>query len=835
MVGIVLVSHSHSLAVSTRDLALGVSGGKTPIAIAAGAGDDHTEFGTNAMEIMEAIQSVMSDEGVLILMDMGSALLSTETALSFLDDSMRAKVRCSGAPFIEGAVAACVVAGLGSSLEDVRREAEGALKQKSEHLQPSEEGASAVAPPTETPASGEPAKTVRVTVRNPHGLHARPAARFIREAAALESDVSVRNLTNARGPVSAKSLSGLASLEILQGNEIEIAASGPSAETSLKTLQEAVESGLGESVAGPAAPVAAPASKPVDSAPVAVSSGLAIGPLFFASAADVTVPDDVADDPEAEIQKLRAAIEIAKADLAKEEASLKASLGSAEAEIFQAQALVLDDPELLAGTEAAIRDNRQNAATAWYRSVQIIIEGYGRIEDEYLRQRAADVRDIGARVLEALGVPRPRVGDLPDRGILVVEDLTPAEVTALSDDVIGVVCLQGGTTSHAAILLRARGIPAIAHAQNAIERVGVDRSSPERIVAAFDGNTGELWVNPEPEKLASLRGLQEARSVAAEEEARHRHEPAATADGYAVSIFANIGRAAEATAAIEQGAEGVGLFRTEFLFLDRAAAPTEDEQYAALREVRDVMGKRPVVIRTLDIGGDKEVPYLGLAKEANPFLGVRGIRLCLSHLDLFETHLRAILRAGHGGDFHIMFPMIAEPAELDEAKAVLEQVHSALERDSIPHAWPIPIGIMIEVPSAAVLIEQLAARADFFSIGTNDLTQYVLAADRGNAELSRFHDALHPSVLRMIQQIVAAADRHGRHVAVCGEAASDPAAARILVGLGVDELSLSPVKIPTVKAAVRAATKSDLEALAVRAASGSSAPEARAIAMSAEV
>lgn len=832
MVGIVLVSHSHSLAVSTRDLALGVSGGKTPIAVAAGAGDNHAEFGTNAMEIMEAIQSVMSDEGVLVLMDMGSALLSTETALSFLDDPVRTKVQCSGAPFIEGAVAACVVAGLGSSLEDVRREAEAALKQKAEHLQPREE--TAATPTAEEPSPREPTQTVRVTVRNPHGLHARPAARFIREAAALESDISVRNLTNARGPVSAKSLSGLASLEILQYNEIEIAASGPNAETSLKTLQEAVEGGLGEAVGGPVAPVAAPPPKAVDTAPVSVSGGLAIGPLFFASAADVTVPDYVADDPGAEIQKLRAAIEVAKADLAKEEASLKASVGSAEAEIFQAQALVLDDPELLAATETAIRDDRHNAAAAWYHSVRRIIEGYEKIADEYLRQRAADVRDIGARVLEALGVPRPRVGDLPDRGILVVEDLTPAEVTALSEIVMGVICLKGGTTSHAAILLRARGIPAIAHAQNAIDRASLDRLSTERIIAAFDGNTGELWVNPEPAKLAGLRELQETRRVAAEEEARHRHEPAATADGYRVSVFANIGRAADATAALEQGAEGVGLFRTEFLFLDRAFPPTEDEQYAALREVHDVMGKRPVVIRTLDIGGDKEVPYLGLAKEANPFLGVRGIRLCLRHRDLFETHLRAILRAGQGGNFHIMFPMITELAELDEARAVLGGVHHALERDSIPHAWPIPVGIMVEVPSAAVLVEQLAARADFFSIGTNDLTQYVLAADRGNAQLSRFHDALHPSVLRMIQQIIAAAGSHGRHVAVCGEAASDPAAARILVGLGVDELSLSPVKIPAVKAAMRAATKSDLEALGVRAINGSSAPEVRAIAMSAE-
>jgi phosphocarrier protein FPr len=485
---------------------------------------------------------------------------------------------------------------------------------------------------------------------------------------------------------------------------------------------------------------------------------------------------------------------------------------------------------LISQAQRAIRSERQNAAMAWHRAVEQIVERYGALEDEYLRQRAADVRDIGARVLEELGVPRRRVGDLPESGILVVDDLTPAEVIDLSERVMGVICLQGGATSHAAILLRARAIPAIANAQSVIERAHVDLAASGRIIAAFDGGTGELWINPESERLKAIHELQEQRRRIAEEEARHRDEPAITKDGHRIEIFANLGRPGEAPGALAQGAEGVGLFRTEFLFLDRSEAPTEEEQFEALREVREVMGSRPVVIRTLDIGGDKDVPYLGLAKEANPFLGVRGIRLCLRHRDLFEAHLRAILRAGEGGNFRLMFPMISEPSELDEARAIVTEVHASLERDRIPNAWPIAVGIMIEVPSAAMLIEQLSKQADFFSIGTNDLTQYVLAADRGNAELAPFHDALHPSVLQLIWRVTAAAHKHDRKVAVCGEAAGDPVASRVLVALGVDELSLTPSRIAAVKATLRAVSKGEQEAVAEQALGAASARQARAAA-----
>ncbi|MEP6672291.1 MAG: phosphoenolpyruvate--protein phosphotransferase, partial [Chthoniobacter sp.] len=776
--------------------------------------------GTNAMEIMEAITTVMSTEGVLVLMDMGSALLSADTALGFLEDEQRARVRCVAAPFVEGAVAAGVVASLGSTLDEVSREAEGALRQKREHVA----GEGAMTPDPNPKAATNPEETIRVTIPNPLGWHARPAARFIREASAFHADIQVRNVTKGRGPTSAKSLTGLASLGILRGHEIEISASGPEAKTALQALRPSVESGLGDSLAEPSPAATVPPTTTTDE-PVPVSSGLAIGPLFFTTSAEIAVPEEKVENPDNEIDRLHKAIDEAKAAVAREQTALRSTLGKNEAAIFAAQALLLEDPDLLHRAEAAIREHRENAARAWANAYQEVAANYAQLDDEYLRQRAADVRDIGVRVLAALGVARPRVGDLPQAGILVVDDLAPAEVTALSKNVLGVICLQGGRTSHAAILLRARGVPAIAHARATFPRIGAAAAT-----AAFDGDTGELWIDPPSAKIEALRTRMETQRIAAEEAARIRHEAAVTTDGRTVAISANLGRVGEAAAALERGAEGVGLFRTEFLFIDRQDAPSEDEQFAALRQVRETMGTRPVVIRTLDIGGDKEAPYLGLPREANPFLGERGIRVCLSRPELFQTQLRAILRAADGGDFRIMFPMITELSELREARAALDEAHRVLAQSGVPHAWPISTGIMVEVPSAAMLSDQFAVEADFFSIGTNDLTQYVLAADRGNPALARFQDALHPAVLRMIEQIVTEAHRRGKHVAVCGESASDPTAARLLIGLGVDELSLNPTRIPAIKSTIRAARHGDLQSLARRAIDLTSTTEVRSVA-----
>jgi phosphoenolpyruvate-protein phosphotransferase/dihydroxyacetone kinase phosphotransfer subunit len=831
MVGLVLVSHSRALAIAVQELVTSMSGAKLPIAIAAGTGAERSELGTDATEILEGINAVMSEQGVLVLLDIGSAILSAETALELLDESQRAKVRLCGAPFVEGAVAAGVIATLGSSLDEVSREAEKALRRKAEYLDASTEDKSE-SPPEPAVSDQGLFLTTRVVVRNPHGLHARPAAEFIRLAGRFNCEIVIRNLSNGKGPASAKSMSALAAIEILQGHEIELAARGPDAQRALTELKLRIEAGLGETLEPSTAPrgeTSLPGADNATTRPVPVSPGIAIGPLFFVETGDIEIPAQEISDPSKEKEKLRRAIDTAKAELARDEAALRQSLGNEEAEIFHAQALVLEDPELLEASEKAIQHDHQNAALAWQRFYQAAAKAYQDLSDEYLRQRATDVLDIGHRVLEALGIQRRRIPRLPQSAILVTEDLTPADVAGLSSEsVLGVICLEGGKTSHAAILLRGRGIPAIAKAKPWFDRAGVRPLSAANTVA-FDGQSGELWLDPSPDKLQELQARKESQEQEMARVARLSHEPAITKDGHSVEVLANLGHAAEAAEALKSGAEGVGLFRTEFLFLNRSDIPDEDEQFEALRQLSQVMHQRPVIIRTLDIGGDKMPPALDLPVEANPFLGVRAIRLCLERRELFRTHLRAILRAAHGGNFRIMFPMITDLSELHEARAELEAVHAALENEKKAHAWPIPLGLMIEVPSAGILIEQLARNVDFFSIGTNDLTQYVLAADRGNAGLAQFHDALHPAVLRLISRVTRAAHEQGRHVGVCGEAASDPVAASLFVGLGVDELSLAPAFIPKIKETIRRIKGREMEALAVDAQGLPSAAEVRAL------
>ncbi|HEX4140098.1 MAG TPA: phosphoenolpyruvate--protein phosphotransferase, partial [Candidatus Methylacidiphilales bacterium] len=454
-----------------------------------------------------------------------------------------------------------------------------------------------------------------------------------------------------------------------------------------------------------------------------------------------------------------------------------------------------------------------------------IVARYEALSDPYLRERAADLEDVGRQVLELLvGASARRLPTEP--GILIADTLTPQEVSQLNPKIVrGVILLDGGATAHSSILLRALGLPAVAQARSVF--LDVDLTHP--VPVAFDGASGQIWLDPSADFIAELEARQAAQRKREEEERRTSLLPASTIDGHLVDIFANIGDVSEVEAALKAGAEGVGLLRTEFLFLDRTSAPTEEEQYTSLRTIADRMQGKALIVRTLDAGGDKELPYLHMPGEDNPFLGVRAIRLSFSHADIFDTQLRAILRAGHGRDVRIMFPMIASLADLDRATECLEKVHRDLEKEGVPHLWPVKTGIMIEIPSAALLAEAMAEHADFFSIGTNDLTQYTMAADRGNPGLAPYHDALHPSVLRLINMVVEAARKHDRLVAVCGEAAADERAAAVFVGLGVQELSMSSSKIPRLKASLRRQSFSSLQKLAYSALHCHTAAEVRGL------
>ena len=508
-------------------------------------------------------------------------------------------------------------------------------------------------------------------------------------------------------------------------------------------------------------------------------------------------------------------------------------LGRAEeAEIFEAQALMATDPVLL---DEAIR--RIEAGEEPVAAVQAAAEAAAAVlaalDDELLAARAADVRDVGARIARILTGEVLELPAVPS--IAVADDLPPSVTVEIPPGMLTGIALAGGSrTAHAVILARGLAIPAVVGVAGLLEAVdaGVDRLGGRPLRAALDGETGELILDPQASQEIEFHARQASLTAQRAEAVALRGRPCATADGERVMLVANIGSPDDAPRALEAGAEGVGLFRTEFLFMSRQTAPTEVEQVDAYRRVLAAFGpERPVVIRLADIGGDKAIPYLGLPHEANPFLGVRAIRLAYTSRDLLLTQLRAIWRAGAlaGVVPHVMAPMIATVGDVDLFLSLRDEARDAVLADGLPCAERMVSGIMVEIPSAAILAAELARRVDFFSIGTNDLTQYTLAADRGNAILAPLQDALHPAVLRLIASVVAGADTVGIPVAVCGELAGDPAGALVLVGLGVDELSADAGCLDDVRAALAGVTRADLDELAHKALETSLAETVRAL------
>ncbi|HEU5099803.1 MAG TPA: phosphoenolpyruvate--protein phosphotransferase, partial [Roseiflexaceae bacterium] len=535
--------------------------------------------------------------------------------------------------------------------------------------------------------------------------------------------------------------------------------------------------------------------------------GIAIGPVFRFERAQVEVTERFAG-VEHELGRLTAALDAARNQLTSLHQEVAQRADASEAEIFQVHHEILSDPALMDTVRAAIADGR-SAAEAWRDATAGHAAELAELSNALLAERANDIRDVGDRVLRLLTGAHAAAPTLPDEPVVIVAyDLTPSETVALDPRrVLGFCTAVGGPNAHTAILARGLGLPAVVSAGTGVLELA--NGTP----VILDGGAGTLTASPDPSALAAARDTQQQQQQQRDAAARTAANPAITADGHRVEIVANIGDAAECALALENGAEGVGLFRTEVVFLDdkRTTAPTEEEQFAIYRDVAQAFGGQPVIVRTLDIGGDKEVSYLDLPREDNPFLGVRGVRLCLEHLDLFRTQLRAILRAASFGKLRIMFPMIADIGELRAARAIVEQLRAELG------APPVEVGIMVEVPSAALMADMLAREADFLSIGTNDLTQYTLAMDRMHPTLAAQADDLHPAVLRLIAKTVEGAHAAGKWVGVCGNLGSKPMAVPILIGLGVDELSIAVKDIPLVKAQIRTLTLAQCRARAEQA------------------
>lgn len=556
---------------------------------------------------------------------------------------------------------------------------------------------------------------------------------------------------------------------------------------------------------------------------VAAAPGLSAGPAVVWRDTAVAIPRAATRSPAEESRRLDAARQAAREQISQLKTSVSASASPEEAAIFDAHLMFLDDAALLQKAQTAI-DGGTAAEAAWIDGIEFFAAQLAGLPDPTLQARAADVRDVGRRVLDQL-LGRPAASlDLRAPSVVVARDLAPSQIASLPVARVLAFCTaEGGPTSHTAILAKAWGKPAVVALGKALLEVS------DGVQLLVDGSRGEVVIDPD-EQTAQAFALrrQQSEKLAASALAAAQ-EPAITPDGRRVEIAANIGSVEDAAHALEYGAEGVGLLRTEFLYLDRQSAPTEEDHLAAYKAILQVMGTRPVIARTQDIGGDKTVPYLDLPKEANPFLGWRAIRISLDRPEVFAVQLRALWRASPGHDLRIMFPMIATPDELRAAKAALDRARLDVAASNQAVAARVQVGMMVEVPSAAVLADQFAREVDFFSIGTNDLTQYTLAADRTNERVVALSDACHPAVLRLIHQVVESGHRERRWVGVCGELAADADAVPLLVGLDVDELSMAPQRIPAVKALVRQWSHTRAQQLARQALAVSSAAEVRAL------
>jgi len=550
---------------------------------------------------------------------------------------------------------------------------------------------------------------------------------------------------------------------------------------------------------------------------IAASDGIAIAKVYTLTEPDLTVTKVTVEDSEKEVSRLDDALaaSIKDVELIKETA-LK-NLGEEEAQVFDAHLMVLSDPELIGQVKDSITSNKVNAESALKEVTDMFISIFAGMEDNpYMQERAADIRDVSKRILaHLLGVKVPSPATIKDEVIIVAADLTPSDTAQLNRQYVKAFVTDiGGRTSHSAIMARSLEIPAIVGTKE------VTSIAKDGDIIIVDGLSGDVFLNPSEEVIAEYRAKAEAFAAQQAEWEKLKDSKTYTKDGHQVELAANIGTPKDLEGVVNNGAEGVGLYRTEFLYMDSHEMPTEEDQFEAYKAVLEGMNGKPVVVRTMDIGGDKELPYLPLPHEMNPFLGYRAIRISLNEPEMFRTQLRALLRASVYGKLRIMFPMIATLNDFRGAKALLEEEKAKLIAEGVAVSDDIQVGIMIEIPAAAVLAHQFAKEVDFFSIGTNDLIQYTMAADRMNERVSYLYQPYNPSILTLIKHVIDSAHKEGKWAGMCGEMAGDQTAVPLLVGLGLDEFSMSASSVLKTRSLIAKLTLSDMQALADKAING---------------
>ncbi|MEH7276470.1 phosphoenolpyruvate--protein phosphotransferase [Neobacillus vireti] len=543
---------------------------------------------------------------------------------------------------------------------------------------------------------------------------------------------------------------------------------------------------------------------------IAASNGIAIAKAYRLVEPDLSFKKHSVEDITSEVNRYKAAIEKTKVELEAIRDRAQIELGADKAAIFEAHLLVLTDPELNGPIEDKIKSENVNAEAALKETADMFVMMFEQMENEYMKERAADIRDVTKRVLShLLGVHLVNPSMIAEEVIIVAEDLTPSDTAQLNRQyVLGFTTDIGGRTSHSAIMARSMEIPAVVGTKTATEEI----KNGDLVIV--DGLKGEVHINPAPELVEEYRTIHQQYEAQKMEWAKLVNEKTISTDGHQVELAANIGTPNDLKGVVENGGEGVGLYRTEFLYMGRDQLPTEEEQFEAYKAVLEGMKGKPVVVRTLDIGGDKELPYLQLPKELNPFLGFRAIRLCLEEQDIFRTQLKALLRASSYGNLKIMFPMIATLDEFREAKSILDDEKQKLIASGQKVSDNIELGIMVEIPSTAVLADQFAKEVDFFSIGTNDLIQYTMAADRMNQRVSYLYQPYSPSILRLVKMVIDAAHAEGKWAGMCGEMAGDETAIPLLLGLGLDEFSMSATSILKARSQIKKLSKAEMENLA---------------------
>lgn len=546
---------------------------------------------------------------------------------------------------------------------------------------------------------------------------------------------------------------------------------------------------------------------------IAASDGVAIAKAYLLVEPDLSFDNGTVTDTEAEVAKFNGALNTSKVELTKIRNNAEQQLGADKAAIFDAHLLVLEDPELIQPIEEKIKNENVNAAQALTDVSNQFITIFESMDNEYMTERAADIRDVSKRVLaHILGVDLPNPSIIDESVVIIGNDLTPSDTAQLNKQYVqGFVTNIGGRTSHSAIMSRSLEIPAVVGTKTITEEVEAGD------IIIVDGMTGDVIVNPSDEVVAQYQEKRDNFFKDKQELQKLRDAESVTEDGHHVELAANIGTPNDLPGVVENGAEGIGLYRTEFLYMGRDQMPTEDEQFEAYKAVLEAMKGKRVVVRTLDIGGDKELPYLDLPEEMNPFLGYRAIRLCLAQPEIFRPQLRALLRASVYGKLNIMFPMVATIQEFRDAKALLEEERQNLKNEGVEVSDDIEVGIMVEIPSTAALADVFAKEVDFFSIGTNDLIQYTMAADRMSERVSYLYQPYNPAILRLVQRVIEASHAEGKWTGMCGEMAGDQTAIPLLLGLGLDEFSMSATSILKARRLIRNLSEAQMKDLAAKA------------------